>query len=78
MLRKVKQDIDAIVKHGHLPDFEDEPSLPFITAIVKETMRWRDVAPIGARVSCLQFISLTYRQWEYPGTSKLRMNTKGI
>jgi len=62
VLKKAQQDIDSIVKPGHLPDFEDEPSLPFITAIVKETMRWRDVAPIGVHVSCLQFMGLTYRQ----------------
>ncbi|KAF8884004.1 cytochrome P450 [Infundibulicybe gibba] len=45
--RKAQQEIDSVVGHGHLPDFEDEPSLPFITAIVKETMRWRDVVPIA-------------------------------
>ncbi|KAF8877181.1 cytochrome P450 [Infundibulicybe gibba] len=40
-------EIDSVVGRGHLPDFEDEDSLPFVTAIVKETLRWRDVVPIA-------------------------------
>ena len=40
-----------VIKSGHLPDFDDEPSLPIITAIVKEAMRWKVVAPIGSCIS---------------------------
>ena len=50
VLKRAQADLDAVVKPGHLPDFEDEESLPFITAIVKETLRWRDVVPIGRSV----------------------------
>jgi DNA polymerase II small subunit/DNA polymerase delta subunit B len=46
VLKKAQQEIDAVVKPGQLPDFDDEDSLPYITAIVKETLRWRDVLPI--------------------------------
>jgi hypothetical protein len=38
--------IDAVVKSGHLPDLDDEPSLPYVTAIAKEALRWRDVVPL--------------------------------
>ncbi|CAA7261117.1 unnamed protein product [Cyclocybe aegerita] len=38
-------EIDRVVKPGHLPDFDDESSLPYITAIVKEALRWYDVVP---------------------------------
>jgi hypothetical protein len=47
VLKKAQAQIDAVVKPGHFPEFEHEPSLPYITAIVKETLRWRVVAPIG-------------------------------
>ncbi|KAJ2928447.1 hypothetical protein H1R20_g8644, partial [Candolleomyces eurysporus] len=47
VLKKAQAQIDAVVKPGHLPGFEDEPSLPYITAIAKETLRWRDVVPIA-------------------------------
>ncbi|KAJ3516119.1 hypothetical protein NLJ89_g1327 [Agrocybe chaxingu] len=47
VVKKAQADIDRIVKPGHLPDFDDEPSLPYITAIVKEALRWYDVVPIA-------------------------------
>ncbi|KAJ2926328.1 hypothetical protein H1R20_g10780, partial [Candolleomyces eurysporus] len=47
VLRKAQVQIDGVVKPGHLPDLDDEPSLPYITAIVKEALRWRDVVPFG-------------------------------
>lgn len=46
VLKKAQQDIDAVIGLGQLPGFEDEESLPYITAIVKETLRWREVTPI--------------------------------
>lgn len=46
-MKKAQKEIDAVVGCGHLPTFEDESSLPYVTAIVKETLRWRDVVPIG-------------------------------
>lgn len=47
VLRKAQRELDSVVKRGHLPDFEDQVNLPYITAITMETLRWRDVAPIG-------------------------------
>ncbi|KAF8218523.1 cytochrome P450, partial [Tricholoma matsutake] len=39
--------IDAVVGLKQLPDFDDFDSLPYITAIAKETLRWRDITPIA-------------------------------
>ncbi|KAH9478027.1 Cytochrome P450 monooxygenase 98 [Psilocybe cubensis] len=47
VIKKAQEELDRVVKPGHLPDFDDEESLPYITAIVKETLRWRDVVPIA-------------------------------
>lgn len=47
VLKKAQQEIDAVIGHGQLPGFEDEESLPYITAIVKESLRWKEAAPIG-------------------------------
>lgn len=51
MPKKAQIDLDSVVKAGHLPDLEDEPSLPYITAIAKETLRWGDVLPFGTPAS---------------------------
>ena len=31
---------------GQLPDMSDEPRLPFVTAIVRESLRWMPVTPL--------------------------------
>ncbi|KAH9477688.1 Cytochrome P450 monooxygenase 98 [Psilocybe cubensis] len=47
VFKKAQAQIDSVVKPGRLPDFDDEASLPFVTAIIKESMRWREVTPLG-------------------------------
>jgi len=45
--RRLKQKIDTVVGPNRLPDFYDRPSLPYINAVLKETLRWNLVAPLG-------------------------------
>ncbi|KAH7473811.1 Multifunctional cytochrome P450 monooxygenase [Fusarium oxysporum f. sp. matthiolae] len=45
--RKAQQEIDSIVGTDRLPQFEDRDNLPYIDALVKETLRWIPVAPMG-------------------------------
>ncbi|KAF7334612.1 hypothetical protein MVEN_02291300 [Mycena venus] len=40
-------EIDSVVGRDRLPTFEDKPTLPYITALVNEVLRWRPVAPLG-------------------------------
>ncbi|KAF8643343.1 hypothetical protein AX16_009072 [Volvariella volvacea WC 439] len=47
VLKKAQAEVDSIIKPGTLPSFEDRESLPYCTAVVKELLRWREVAPIG-------------------------------
>jgi cytochrome P450 len=49
VLRKAQAEIDAVVGINRLPDFNDRPYLPYINAIMKETMRWQLVLPLGKR-----------------------------
>lgn len=44
---RARQELDAVVGKERLPTLEDESSLPYITAVVKEGLRWRPVAPAG-------------------------------
>ena len=46
VLQKAYEEIDRVIKPGHLPDFDDQDSLPYISAIVKESARWKDTAPL--------------------------------
>lgn len=45
--RKAQAELDAVVGPDRLPEFSDINSLPYMTALVKEVLRWHVVAPIG-------------------------------
>lgn len=36
---KAQEEIDRVLGAGHLPNFADEPSLPYVAAVVKEVLR---------------------------------------
>ncbi|KAI0743064.1 cytochrome P450 [Daedaleopsis nitida] len=45
--RKAQAEVDRVIGRDRLPDFSDEPSLPYVTALVKEVLRWRPVTPLA-------------------------------
>lgn len=44
---KAQQQLDEVIGSNQLPVFEDEPSLPYITAIANEVLRWQPATPLG-------------------------------
>lgn len=57
VVKKAQLELDRVIKPGHLPDFNDQPSLPYITAIVKEGLRWNDAVPMGMFADRILFSS---------------------
>ncbi|KAF9481944.1 cytochrome P450 [Pholiota conissans] len=47
IMRKAQVELDSVVGSSRMPDFEDAGSLPYIQAIIKESMRWRPIAPLA-------------------------------
>ena len=45
--KKAHEELMAVVGPNRLPEYEDEPSLPYLRAVVKECLRWRSVVPLG-------------------------------
>ncbi|OBZ67591.1 O-methylsterigmatocystin oxidoreductase [Grifola frondosa] len=45
--RKARAELDLVVGPNRLPDFGDRDSLPYINAVVKESLRWQNVVPLG-------------------------------
>ncbi|KAK0486576.1 cytochrome P450 [Armillaria novae-zelandiae] len=45
--RKAQDEIDTVLGPGELPQFADEVSLPYVSAVVKEVLRWKNVTPMG-------------------------------
>ncbi|WEW61695.1 cytochrome P450 [Emydomyces testavorans] len=51
---KARKEIDDVVGTERLPDFEDASRLPYLMALIKEGMRWRTFAPVGAERATAQ------------------------
>ena len=47
--KKAKGLINDVIGHhaARLPSLDDRKQLPYIDAIIRETLRWRQVAPLG-------------------------------
>ncbi len=45
--KRAQAELDTIVGPHRLPTIEDEKLLPYVSALVKECLRWRLVAPLG-------------------------------
>ncbi|KAJ7776058.1 cytochrome P450 [Mycena maculata] len=74
--RKAQMEIDAVLGAGHLPDFQDEETLPYVSALVKEVLRWRSVTPIAVP----HFLAAEdeYRGYRLPAGSLVIGNAWGI
>jgi cytochrome P450 len=45
--RKAQEEIDRVVGLVRMPDWSDESSLPYVSALVTEVLRWRSVTTLG-------------------------------
>jgi cytochrome P450 len=45
--KSARAQVDAAVGCDHLPTYDDEAQMPYITAMMKETLRWQQVAPFA-------------------------------
>ncbi|KAJ7625701.1 cytochrome P450 [Roridomyces roridus] len=45
--KKAQAEIDSVTHGDALPTFEDRDSLPYVSAIVKEVLRWKNVTPFA-------------------------------
>ncbi|KAJ6494355.1 cytochrome P450, partial [Mycena sanguinolenta] len=71
-----QEEIDSVLKRGHLPDFEDQDALPYLSAIVKELFRWRPAVPL-----CLpHFVAVedAYQGYRIPAGCIVTANIWGI
>ena len=45
--KRAQAEIDAVVGTDRLPEFDDRSSLPYVDAILRETLRWQPPVPLG-------------------------------
>lgn len=53
VLARAQEEIDAVVGRDRMPSFEDQASLPYIDAVVREVLRWRVGVPLGSDLPSL-------------------------
>ncbi|KAJ7828242.1 cytochrome P450 [Mycena olivaceomarginata] len=71
--KKAQAEIDSVIGRC-LPSFTDEGSMPYVAALVKETLRWGSVAPIG----CFLPVEDEYRGYRIPAGSIVIVNLWAI
>src|SRR5277367_1597234 len=47
-VKQCQEELDRVIGDGRTPTFDDEPNLPYIRALGKETLRWRPTNKLGA------------------------------
>ncbi|KAI0826666.1 cytochrome P450 [Trametes gibbosa] len=47
ILEKAQKEIDAVVGNSRLPTFSDRPNLPYVSAVVNETLRFSTPVPLA-------------------------------
>ncbi|KAG6877676.1 hypothetical protein C0992_009501 [Termitomyces sp. T32_za158] len=60
-----QEQIDAVVGPDRLPSFKDRPLLPYVEAIVRETLRWRPAARSGMPHQSVADDTIEYRGQTY-------------
>lgn len=45
--KKAQAELDRVIGRNKSPEIRDLKSLPYINAIVKESMRWKPAVPVG-------------------------------
>ncbi|KAJ7453443.1 cytochrome P450 [Mycena latifolia] len=74
--KRAQAEIDSLTGGKYLPDFDDETSLPYVSALVKEVLRWRNVTPVA--VPHLLTTDDKYRGYRLPAGSMVIGNTWAI
>ena len=47
VMKKAQDELDKVVGPDRLPGFEDRDRLPYLHALMNETLRWRPIAVLG-------------------------------
>jgi cytochrome P450 len=71
-MRTAQRQLDGILCGERLPDHSDIEDLPFIVAIVKETLRWAPPVPIGTTHRLME--DDVYRGMFIPGGATILEN----
>ncbi|KNZ74963.1 Cytochrome P450 2B19 [Termitomyces sp. J132] len=47
VMKKAQDELDHVVGLNRMPEFDDKDNLPYVKAVINETLRWRPIAILG-------------------------------
>ncbi|KAJ7252937.1 cytochrome P450 [Mycena rebaudengoi] len=74
--KKAQEELDRVVGPDRLPTFTDKKSLPYISAILKESLRWESVIPLGVPHRVMK--DDTYQGYSIPAGTIIIANQWGM
>ncbi|KAI0334223.1 CyP450 monooxygenase [Cubamyces sp. BRFM 1775] len=74
--KRAQDELDLVVGPARLPSHDDRDFLPYINAIVKESLRWHTVLPLGIAHRCME--EDQYRGWRIPKGAVVLANVWSI
>lgn len=77
VLIAAQAELDSVVGPDRTPTFADEPNLPYLRALCKETLRWRPVAVLGGTPHASTETD-RYEGWTIPAGSTILGNNWAI
>ncbi|KAJ7625699.1 cytochrome P450 [Roridomyces roridus] len=73
---KAQAEIDSVIGGDALPTFEDRDSLPYVSALINEVLRWNNVTPMA--VPRLLTVEDEYKGYRIPAGSVVIGNAWGL
>lgn len=77
VLQTAHAELDRVVGSDRLPTFADEPNLPYLRALCRETLRWRPVAVLGGTPHASTETDV-YNGWRIPADATILGNNWAI
>lgn len=75
-VKRAQESLDRVVGQSRLPTFADRNDLPYVDALILETLRWRPVAPSGVPHRCAA--GDEYKGMRIPAGGLVLANTWGL
>lgn len=71
--KKAQEELDSVTRRGQIPTFDDQDSLPYISAIFKECLRWQPIVPLAIPHQLIK--DDVYRDYFIPAGTTVLPNT---
>ena len=73
VVRKAQEELDRVVGNERLPELSDQENLPYISALLKEVLRWTCPLPISIPKRVMK--DDVYNGWFIPAGATIIENT---